>query len=207
MYGYQEITDILPEVQKTGATAIDIWPKPHGDQREQVTEIGAENFARLLDQHETKLGCVTQYKLGPFGLKDEMSFASRLGCHTIVTGARGPKGLSGAELKPAISQFVDQMRPHLEVAKQTDVTIAIENHGNSLIESPDSIRWLLELCDDKCLAIALAPYHLPQDPQRLAKLIHDCGDRLAIFYAWQHGNGCMDKLPKQEGVAADAGSG
>ena len=30
MYGYTDLRDILPEVKKVGAKAIDIWPKVHG---------------------------------------------------------------------------------------------------------------------------------------------------------------------------------
>ena len=40
MYGYASLTDILPEVAKTGASAIDIWPMVHGNQREQLSEMG-----------------------------------------------------------------------------------------------------------------------------------------------------------------------
>ena len=77
MYGYTSVAEILPEVKKTGATAIDIWPKVHGNQREQLDEMGEEKFADLLKQHGVKLGCITQYKLGPFGLQKEMQLAKR----------------------------------------------------------------------------------------------------------------------------------
>ena len=70
--------------------------------------------------------------------------------------------VKGKELKHAVGKFVEQMKPHLAVAAENDVTIAIENHGNSLINSPDSLKWLIELCSDKHLGIAFAPYHLPQ---------------------------------------------
>jgi len=207
MYGKAPLEEILPEVSKTGSQAIDIWPEPHGNQREQLDAMDAERFARLLEQHEVPLGCLTQYPLGPFGLTNEMALAKRLGCRTMVTGSQGPKGLSGAELKQAVRDFANQMRPHLQVAQQAGVTIAIENHGNSLIQSPDSVRWLLEYCDDPHLGIALAPYHLPQDPRLLADLVRDCGDRLAVFYAWQHGRGCMQKLPKEQELLQLPGRG
>ncbi|NND99453.1 MAG: sugar phosphate isomerase/epimerase [Pirellulaceae bacterium] len=207
MYGYQKLETILPEVAKTGATAIDIWPKVHGDQREQLDALGEEAFAALLDRHEVSLGCITQYKLGPFGLKDEMRLAERLGCKTIVTGAKGPADQRGVDLKRAVGQFADTMQPHLEIAAETDVTIAIENHGNSLIQSPDSVKWLIDLCDNDQLGIALAPYHLPQDPALLSKLIRDCGPRLTVFYAWQHGMGCMEKLPKEQELLQMPGRG
>ena len=133
-----------------------------------------------------------------FGLKDEFKLAKRLGCPTIVTGGAGPKGLKGDDLKQAVQKFVEQMKPHLEAAAENGVTIAIENHGNNLIESPDSLKWLVELCDNDHLGIALAPYHLEQDETMLSDLIRTLGNRIAMFYCWQHGHGCMKKLPKEE---------
>ena len=42
------------------------------------------------------------------------------------------------------------------------------------------------------------PYHLPQDEKLLADLIRTLGNRIAMFYAWQHGMGCTKKLPKAQ---------
>lgn len=207
MYGYQSLVEILPEVHKCGATAIDLWPKVHGNQREQLDELGEERFAELLKQHDVQLGCITQYPLGPFGMQDEMRLAARLGCHTIVTGAKGPTGLNGDELKQAVAEFAEKMKPHLAVAEETGVTIAIENHANSLIESPDSIEWLAELRPSRHLAIALAPYHLPQDERLLGDLIRSLGESIAVFYAWQHGNGCHTKQPKEQELLQMPGRG
>ncbi|MGV3486824.1 MAG: sugar phosphate isomerase/epimerase family protein [Planctomycetaceae bacterium] len=196
LYGYSPLADIVPEVTKCGATAIDIWPMVHGNQREQLDELGEAQFSKLLDEHSIKLGCITQYKLGPFALQDEMRLAKRLGCSTIVTGAKGPVGLKGDALKQAVVHFIEQMKPHLAVAEETGVTIAIENHAKNLIESPDSLRWLAELRPSKHLAIGLAPYHLEQDAQQIASLIRDLGDSIEVFYAWQHGNGSHEKMAK-----------
>ena len=207
MYGYTKLGAILPEVAKTGAKAIDIWPKPHGDQREQLEEMGEEKFAQLLKQHEVSLGCITQYKLGPFGLQDEMRLARRLGCQTIVTGGKGPKGLKGSELKAAVADFLEKLKPHLETARETGVTIAIENHGNNLVDSADSLKWLMELSEGQPLGVALAPYHLPQDEKLLAGLIKVLGNRIVMFYAWQHGMGCMTKLPKEQELLQMPGRG
>jgi hypothetical protein len=119
MYGYTPLDEILPEVSKIGAAAIDIWPKVHGNQREQLDELGEAEFGRLLKQHQLTLGCLTQYKLGPFGLQEEMRLAQRLGCRLIVTGGKGPRGLAGKELKAAVADFLEQMQPHLAVAEAT----------------------------------------------------------------------------------------
>jgi sugar phosphate isomerase/epimerase len=207
MYGYKPLAEILPECAKAGASAIDIWPKSHGNQREQLAEMGEEKFAALLKAHNVTLGCITQYKLGPFGVQEEMRLAKRLGCETIVCGARGPRGLKGSELKSAVGKFLEQMKPHLAVAEETGVTIAIENHANSLIETPDSMRYLKELRPSKHLSIALAPYHLPQDEALIARLIGDLKGCIEMFYAWQHGNGCHMKQPKETELLQMPGRG
>ncbi len=207
MYGSIYLGDILPEVNKCGAKFIDIWPKPHGNQREQLDGLGEERFRAMLDKHGVSLGCITQYKLGPFGLRDEMRVAQRLGCHTIVTGGEGPVGLKGAELKTAVKEFIEKLKPHLEVAEDTGVTIAIENHAKNLIDSADSLRYLAELRTTPHLAIALAPYHLPQDVEMLAALIRELGESIAMFYAWEHGDGCMEKLPKERELLQMPGRG
>ena len=137
LYGYTDVREILPEVAKTGARYIDLWPKVHGSQREQLDEIGEAGFRELLERHDVKLGCLTRYDLGPFRLKEEMQLAGRMGCGLIVTGAAGPKGLAGGDLKRAVAEFVEAMKPHLATAEECGVTLAVENHGNSLIESPD----------------------------------------------------------------------
>ncbi|MEO2032795.1 MAG: TIM barrel protein [Planctomycetaceae bacterium] len=207
MYGYTALAEIMPEVAKIGAAAIDIWPKVHGNQREQLEQMGEQSFADLLTEHEIRLGCITQYKLGPFGLTDELPLAKRLGCSTIVTGGKGPKGLKGNELKQGVQHFVNQMQPHLAIAQANGVTIAIENHGGNLFESADALKWLVDLCPDPHLAVALAPYHLPQDETLLADLIRTLGNRIEVFYAWQHGMGCMQKLPKEQELLQMPGRG
>ncbi|HBE72411.1 MAG TPA: xylose isomerase [Planctomycetaceae bacterium] len=198
LFGYQYLGEILPQVRACGATHLDLWPKVHGNQREQLTDLGVERFTEMLERHDVQLGCITQYKLGPFGLADELRLAGRLGCRTMVTGGAGPKGLSGAELKLAVREFVERLKPTLAIAEEEGVCVAIENHGNNLIESPDSLRWLAELRPSKHLGIALAPYHLTQEPKKLASLIRDLGPAIEMFYAWEHGNGCMKVMPTEE---------
>lgn len=207
MYGYSKLEEILPEAKKIGATHIDIWPKVHGDQREQVEAMGTERFAKLLEVNDVKLGCITQYKLGPFGLQSEMPLAKRLGCPLMITGGAGPKDAKGPELKKAVAAFVEKMKPHLEVAEENGVTIAIENHANNLIDSPDSLRWLLELRPSKHLAIALAPYHLPQDEKQLAGLIGELAEGMQMFYAWQHGDGSHMPMPVEQQLLQMPGRG
>ena len=207
MYGKFKLADILPEVAKTGSEGIDLWPLPHGDQRNQMDEMGLDACAALLEKAGVPLLMTTRYDLGPFGLQDEIGVLRRFGGRLVVTGSRGPKNVAGQEARQAVKQFVEQMKPHIAVAEETGVTIGIENHANALIHTPDSLRYLAEFSPSPKLGIALAPYHLPQEAQLLARLIEDLGPRLVHFYAWQHGQGSHTKMPKAEEMQQMPGYG
>jgi sugar phosphate isomerase/epimerase len=207
MYGTTPLAEILPELAKCGADSIDIWPRVHGNQREQVEAMGHPRFAELLKQNNARLGISTRYDLGPFDLRDEIEFVHKLGGRMIVTGSRGPVGLRGKALRTAVAEFVEKMKPTLELAERRQVSIAIENHGRALIDSPESLRYLAELSPSDRFGVALAPYHLPQDEKQLARLIADLGPSLLHFYAWQHGDGCHEKLPKERELLQMPGRG
>jgi len=211
MYGHIYLGDILPEVARTGATAIDLWPRKHGSQREQLDAIGEERFLAMIAEHGITAGCLTRYDLSPANRQDEMQaeikLAGRLGCDTIVTAGRGPKGLQGSELKAAVKTFVEDQKPNIAIAEENGVRLAIENHGNNLINSPDSLKYLAELTPSPSLAIAFAPYHLPQDAKMMGELIQALGPSIALFYAWEHGMGCMKRLPKEQELMQMPGRG
>lgn len=207
MYGMLPLAEIVPEVKKIGSDRIDIWPRVHGDQREQVESMGNDAFAELLATHGVGLGISTRFDLGPFGLAEEMAFAREFGASLIVTGSTGPKDLVGEDLRAAVAEFAEALKPHIATAEKHDITISVENHSSALIESPDSMKWLIEFTDSPHLGIALAPYHLPDDAQLVAQLIEDLGQGLALFYAWQHGMGCHEKLPKEQELMQMPGRG
>ena len=182
-------------------------PRVHGNQREQVESMGNAAFADLLATHGVGLGVLTRFDLGPFGLAEEMAFAQEFGASLIVTGSEGPKDLTDEELRAAVADFAEALKPHITAAEKHGITISIENHSSALIESPDSMRWLIEFTDSPHLGIALAPYHLPDDAALVAQLIEDLGQGLALFYAWQHGMGCHEKLPKEQELMQMPGRG
>ena len=180
LYGNLPLAEILPEVKKTGATGIDLWPKKHGTQREEIDALGHDRFAALLREHDIKLGGTTRYDLGPFGLDEEIATVKKLGGSIIVTGGEGNYKLAGDALKAEVKGFVEKLKPSAAKAAEAGVTLAIENHGNNLIDSPDSLRWLAEFATPG-VGIALAPYHLPQETALLASLIRDLGPKLSLF--------------------------
>jgi sugar phosphate isomerase/epimerase len=195
LYGTLPLKDILPEVAKIGATTIDIWPRKHGSQREELDAMGEDAFQTLLAEHNVTLGMITRYDLGPFKLQDEIPLAGRLGARIIIAGSKGYKG-DPAGLKDAVRQFVEQMKPHADAAEAAGAVLGIENHANALIHEPDSLRYLAEFATSPALAIAFAPYHLPQAPSLQAQLIRDIGPKLCHFYAWEHGYGSHEPMPK-----------
>jgi len=207
MYGRMKLSEILPEVRRAGARFIDIWPEGHANQREQIEEMGHQPFAAILKKHRVKLGILTRYDLGPFDLKDEIRVAKKLGGSMVVCGSRGPGNLKGDVLKAAVRKFIEKIKPQVDAAEQAGITIGIENHSNSLIQSPDSMRWFAELTTSGHIGIALAPYHLPQEPELIARLIADLDKSLVHFYAWQYGMGCHKKLPKEQELLQLPGRG
>lgn len=210
MYGELPLSEILPDVRRTGAGHIDIWPRPHGNQREQMEELGDDKFGAMLKQNKVKVGCMSHFRLGPFRLANEMAVAKKFGCPTMVCAGSGPRKLQGDALKKAVKEFAEKMKPHLEDAEEQGVTVAIENHGNNLIDSPDSLKWLMEFRSSKNLKIAFSPYHLENldiDSLGFGKLIEQLGNTIAIYYAWQYGMGCTKKLPKQQELLQMPGRG
>ena len=183
MYGRMALSDVLSEVRNAGAQHIDIWPEHHANHREQIETMGRELFSVMLKQYQVELGILTHYDFGPFGLQDEMRAAKKLGGSMVVSGSRGPGNLKGQALKAAVREFIEKMKPYIAAAEQMGITIGIENHANSLIDSPDAIRWLAEFAPCRYLGIVLAPYHLPQDPVLIAKCITDIGNCLVAAKA------------------------
>ena len=198
LYGTLPLETVIAQAAICGAHAIDIWPKIHADHREQWHAMGDEAFTNLLTKYHVTLGCITQFPPGPFGQDSECHVAKLHHCPLIVTGSPAQKGLEGQALRQAILEFSDKLKPHLDVAAECGVTIAIENHAQQLVSNWDAIRWLRDAAPADNLGIAMAPYHLPQEQATLASWIKELGPFLKLFYAWQHGRGAMQALPKEQ---------
>lgn len=208
MYGSLPLSEILPEVKKGGATAIELWPKKHGTQREELDAIGHDKFADMLKEHGVGFGGTTRYDLGPFGLTDEIKLVNKLGGTFIVAGGAGDYKVSPEQLKMNVKAFVEKMKPFAAQAAEKGVEIGIENHVRNLIDTPDSLYWLADgIRDIPGIGIALAPYHLPQETKLLSDLIRHIDKKMTLFYAWEYGMGCMKPMPKEEELQQMPGRG
>ncbi len=181
MYGKLPVATVLEHVPKTGADHVDIWRRPHANQREQVEKMGRERFRRLLGKHDVSMGMAT---LWDDRVDEEIRFVHAMGGDQVVTGFVPEE---------APERWVERMKPRIDLAASREVRLSIENHGADL----DAIRRFAEAVPE-AVGVALAPYHLPQDAAQLAKLIEDLGPKLFLFYAWQHGKGCMEKMPTED---------
>jgi sugar phosphate isomerase/epimerase len=201
MYGTARLAEILPHVRRTGTTVIDIWPAPHGNQREQVDQIGVDRFGNLLAEYEAQLGGIACYKFGAMNLQPQMQLASALSAKDValVCGGQGPKDATGDALKQGVKQFVEKLKPHHEAAARHACLICIENHVNNIICSPDSLKYFAEFSADMPrLGIAFAPHHLPQDAAMQADLIEQLGPAINFFYAQEHGKGATHTQPRED---------
>ena len=198
LYGDMKLETILPEVSATGCSGLDVWCKPHGTQREEVEAMGLARFSEMLRKQAVTPVCFTQYPLGPFELQKEMPVLKQLGGSLFVTGAKGPKNPTGAEARSAIKAFLEQMQPHADAAAQSGMTIAIENHSNSLLQSPDSIKAWAELNKHPNLGVAFAPHHLAEHISEMPGLIRDLGAaNLPFIYFQEEGIGSKKTVPKE----------
>ncbi|HBJ83194.1 MAG TPA: xylose isomerase [Verrucomicrobiales bacterium] len=208
MYGSLPLAEILPEVKKTGATAIELWPKKHGTQREEMDAMGHDKFAAMLKEHGVGFGGTTRYDLGPFKLTEEIAIVRKFGGSFIVTGGKGEYKVPAEQLKANVKDFVEKMKPHAALAAENGVEIGIENHVNNLIDTPDSLHWLADFTRNIAgIGIALAPAHLPQEPALLAAMIRHIGEKLTLFYAWERGLGFSKVMPKEEELQQMPGRG
>lgn len=207
MYGYADLADILPEVKRTGSTAIDIWPRKHGNQREQIDAMGEERFADLLAEHQVSLGSFSRFHTEMDALHSEMRLCKRLNCPLLVTAAQGLPDIADNSVKGHLRHFFETMKPHIAVAEENGVTIALENHRGNPIDSPESIKWFAELRPSNTLTLAYSPYHLQLSAEQHAELLRNAGNAVGLFYAWQHGKGSKTNLPREQQLLQMPGVG
>ena len=201
LYGDMPLESVLAQTSAAGCETIDIWRKVHATHREQIEEMGDAAFQKLLKQNDTNLGSSTCYPLGPFGQDDEMRWVKKNGGSMTVCGS-GKMGAAdpvGAEAKSQAKAFFEKLKPHYELAEELGVTMAIENHKNAMLSSPDSIRYFAELNPSKHIGIAFAPHHLYDAVDEIPKLIRDVGnENLPFVYFQEYHPSSKKQMAKEE---------
>ena len=201
LFGDMPVEAVLAEVKKAGCESVDIWRKVHATQREQIQEMGDEAFQSLLSKYEVPLAVSTCYPLGAFGQDDEMRWVKKNGGSMTVagTGSMGEKNPKGAEAKRQVQAFFEKLKPHYELAGELGIMMALENHANSMLSHPDSIRYFIELNPSKQVGIAFAPHHLHDHIAEIPKLIREIGDgQMPFIYFQEYHPSSKTTMAKEE---------
>jgi len=148
---------------------------------ERIAELGFEAID-IWSAHENcpHLDDVAK-RVGPEGLKELLGKA---GGGVAVRGST--MACKPEELTVRMREFIDGLKPLLELAGENNSYLAIENHGNALLDSLDSLKAFVDLNTSPRLGIALAPYHLQVMKASVPEAIRICGKQLLFFYAWQN---------------------
>jgi sugar phosphate isomerase/epimerase len=166
-----------------GFEAIDIWSAhegcPHLD--DVASRLGPDGLKGLLEKHKLRLCGFSVYQ---GGYERYAEFLGRSGGGVAVQGSGGP--CPPKELTTRMRQFMESLQPAIELAEKHNSYLAIENHGNALLDSLDSFQAFVDTNTSRRLGIALAPYHLQARKASVPEAIRLCGRQLLFFYAWQN---------------------
>ena len=204
------VEQVLDAVAKTGCESVDVWRKVHATHREQITEMGDDAFQELLKKHDTSMAISTCYPLGPFRQDDELRWVKKNGGSMTVCGSgrMGDKDPTGEEAKRQVAAFFEKLKPHYELAEELGVTMAIENHKNSMLSSPDSIRYFVEMNPSKHVGIAFAPHHLHDAVDEIPLLLRECGkENIPFIYFQEYHLSSKQKMSKEDELKQMPGFG
>ena len=156
-YSKLSIEEACQRIAKLGFEAIDIWSPhagcPHLD--DVQTRLGPNGLKELLEKNKLKLYSFSVYQ---GGYPKYAELLGKSGGGVAVRGSSGP--CKPDELKAKMKQFIESLKPELELAEKYDSYLAIENHGHALLNTHDSFKAFVEANDNPRLGIALAPYHI-----------------------------------------------
>jgi sugar phosphate isomerase/epimerase len=180
------IEQAIAKIAGLGFEGIDIWSAhegcPHLD--DIAKRIGAMNFLKLLVKYRLRLFAFSVYA-GGFAQYAELIGAC--GGGIVVQGSPGP--CKPEELTARMKQYMEELKPLAELAEKHKAYLAIENHGDALLNTLDSLKAFVDLNRSPRIGVALAPYHLQELKVAIPEAIRVCGKQLYFFYAWQRQEG------------------
>lgn len=178
-------------IARLGFEAIDIWSAhqdcPHLD--DVAKRLGPEGLKELLAKNKLKLFAFSVYA---GGYERYAELLGKAGGGVAVRGSSGP--CKPEELTARMREFLESLKPLVELAEKHNSHLAIENHGNALLCSQDSFKAFVDNNTSLRLGIALAPYHVQKQKESVTEAIRICGKQLLFFYAWQNCKG-SEQLP------------
>jgi sugar phosphate isomerase/epimerase len=169
-------------LRKIGCNEVDIWSVANWCEHLPSTDVQPDlgSIKRTLAEHQLRCRAISAY-----GKDSERMIMARLE-HLAELGGKALVRSSGPD-DQTVAEFITWFMPFVRRAEELGVQIAIENHRNHVINTIDSMQELLERVESPALGIAFAPIHVHMAKEDIAEAIHVCGDRIALFYAWDWG--------------------
>lgn len=166
-----------------GYEAIDIWSAHNGcPHLDDVAErLGPEGLKKMLSAYNLELFSFSVYK-GQYDRYAEL--LGKAGGGVAVQGSAPP--CKPEELSAKMRQYIEGLKPLVELAEKYNSYLAIENHVGALLCTLDSLKAFVDINTSPRLGIALAPYHLQTLEASVPEAIRICGEQLFYFYAWQN---------------------
>jgi sugar phosphate isomerase/epimerase len=192
------IEEVCARAARLGFEAIDIWC-PFGKCKhltDVVTRLGPDGLKELLAKHKLALASFTTYRVGPetVGFPAYADFIGKFGGGVVVRESEY-KRVKPENLTAAMRAFFEKLKPQIEMAAENKVRLAIENHSDAMLNSPDSFKAFMDLNPaPQQVGLGVAPYHLQHIKAPVDEVIRTAGSQLLFFYAWQAGGG-MKQLP------------
>jgi sugar phosphate isomerase/epimerase len=185
MFADLSIEEVCERVARLGFEAIDIWCPfdkcKHLDDVDQ--RLGGDGLKALLARTKLNLCAFSVYNGGlPRYAKLVRSFGGGVVVRESQYGKVKPE-----ELRGQMKAFFEKLKPQIDLAAECKARLAIENHGDALLDSLDSFKAFTDLNPaPQQVGIALAAYHVQAGRASVEEAIAICGSQLLFFYAWQH---------------------
>jgi sugar phosphate isomerase/epimerase len=185
-YSKLPVEQACERIAALGFEAIDIWSPhagcPHLDDVQK--RLGPQGLKDLLAKHNLKLYAFSVYA---GGYPKYAELLGQAGGGVAVHGSAKP--CDPQDLTARMKEFIAGLGRELELAEKYNSCLAIENHGGSLLNSPDSFKAFVDNNAHPRLGLALAPYHVQAAKASVEDAIAAAGKQLFFFYAWQHAGG------------------
>jgi len=158
------IEEVCARAAQMGFEAIDIWCPFDNCKHlaDVVARLGPDGLKALLAKHNLALASFTTYRVGPetVGFPAYADFIGNFGGAVVVRESEY-KRVKPEDLTSAMRAFFEKLKPQIEKAAETKVRLAIENHGDALLNSPDSFKAFIDLNPaPQHVGLGIAPYHL-----------------------------------------------
>ena len=198
MFAELPIEDVCARAAKLGFEAIDIWcPFDRCKHLSDVaTRLGPDGLKQLLATHKLALGSFTTYSTPSeaVGFPAYADFIGKFGGGVVVRESQYIH-VKPEDLTAKMREFFEKLKPQIELAAQAKVRLAIENHGDALLGSPDSFKAFVDLNPaPEHVGVGVAPYHLQGIKASVEEVVRIAGSQLLFFYAWQKADG-INQLP------------